>query len=121
MILGQNYSSNNNVLMYVQIIGVVIFMIGFIIYSMFIHNKLIISKDALIYKGLFLNRKLKFNEIKGFKIVYTAFSKRYKHIIIIPNSNTQKNIIIRPTSKTSFIELTDWIEKNIKKIEKGEK
>lgn len=110
-----NYLSSQ-IFMYIQIAGLLLFIIAFIIYVMLKHNKLIITENSIQIKGLFINRELKFHEIKGYKTVYTKILKRYKYVVIIPNVNTKKSIIIRPTPKVCFIELTDWIENNFLKL-----
>ena len=105
-------------LMYLQI-GVVLFIMGgYIFYTIFIHNKLNILSDSIQHKGLLLNRKLKFSEIKGYKLAHSFLDKRIQFIVIVPNSNDNRPIKLRPTGKTSFIELTDWIEKNFTNLDK---
>lgn len=103
---------DHNMKVYLSIGLSLIIMISFIIYAMFVHTKLNILNDGVQLKGLFVNKKLKFNEIKGYKIEQSFMSQRIQSIVIIPNSNINKPIKIRPSAKPNFIELSDWIEKN---------
>ncbi|MEO9891089.1 hypothetical protein [Aurantibacter sp.] len=117
LLFNENYISTTT-LMYVQVIGALILMASLIIYTMFIRDKLTITKDALKLKGLFETRELRFTDIKGYRIEYTILRKRFKCIHIIPKSTLKKNITIRPAANASLHELTDWVERNFRNLEK---
>lgn len=103
------------VLVYLLSVSNFLIMGGFVAYAIFIHTKLNILSDGIQLKGLFVNKKLKFHEIKGYKLLHSY--KRAKIIVIVPNSNINKPIKIRPSAKLNFIELSGWIEKNFTKLD----
>lgn len=69
-----------------------------------IKGKVIITGDTLSIRGVFINRDLLFEEIKGYKI-------EEKHITVVSNTTTKKHIKI-----TKYIgeidELTAWLSAN---------
>ncbi len=101
-----------HVLVYLSIGSSFLIIAGFIAYAGFIHTKLNILNDGIHLKGLFVNKSLKFHEIKGYKITHSPLSNKIKKIVIVPKSNIHKPIKIRPSAKPNFIELSGWIEKN---------
>ncbi|HBS12019.1 MAG TPA: hypothetical protein DEO36_05660, partial [Flavobacteriaceae bacterium] len=94
-----------------MIIGIGIQLTPLLIYQLSRYKqKIIISNNTIISKGLFKDKELKFNEIKGYKRLYW-FNRPLiqSHIVIQPISDLKDTIKI-DLSYQNINELTDWIE-----------
>lgn len=95
----------------IMIIGIGIQLTPLLIYQLSRYKqKIIISNNTIISKGLFKDKELKFNEIKGYKRLYW-FNRPLiqSHIVIQPISDLKDTIKI-DLSYQNINELTDWIE-----------
>lgn len=100
------------------IIPVSLIMLKDYIFYLFNNPKIILTKETLSFKSTFINRDLKLEEIKGYKMIEKIHSaSRRIHIYVIPTDNTKKTIKI----KSYFYfkngeELGTWIESNFTRL-----
>ena len=78
-------------------------MIGLIVIGLLdtIKGKVIVSSNAISIRSAFINRDLKFQEIKGFKV-------EQNYIFVLPNTETKKRIRISTYIGNSY-ELITWL------------
>jgi len=95
-------------------IGLQLFIILFIHWIRY-NSRFIIKKNSIIAKGL-IKKKVRFNEIIGYKKEYWQSVYSLKYIVLKTNNEVFKNIKIHP-SYINFIELQEWIETNFSDLD----